>query len=424
MLTMRSIVRAALANCHLEIQNKLEIQNVLYDIVDVVEASHMNKEISDLQKKLVASELSTEILRTEMNVLSSDKVFNDLEFDRIRSKAVYVRECLVHDLASILSERKQISDYLKRIRELEDRVVELVSFVEKGGQRGNAENVPPPIRTDLQSVDTADPIYEFADSVVQRINKSSIASKCPNGLHTQLNFPKKLGSLEDVCLLLTLSYLDISVVLNVSQVNRHLFARLDRLFQNGSLLVKESWLTVSLELMEVDDTIENNSQVTDLSVIDVEGCERSVTSASDINKAHSINATDESAGSVSMKGPGGEARYFGKFSMLLAAADMLPTGLTAGVMSAVGVKMNAIPSSPASSNGSTYVNSSSVKKIGGNPSNYPISAPGVQSILPAPSSSGGLTREIAESLSKKLSGNQHFLCIGLFYFMNISCATF
>ena len=408
---MKSFVRTALANCYLEIQNRLEIQSVLFDIVDVVEASHSDKELSDLQKKLVASELATENLRTEINVLSSDKVSNDLEFDRIRSEAVYVRECLVHDLASILSERRQISDYQKRIRELEDKIVDLVRLVENGAQRGNNVNVPPLIKTELQSVNNADPTYEFADSVVQKISKSSITSSCSNELHALLKIPKKLGSLEDACLLLILSYLDISVVLNVSQVNRFLFARLDHLFQNGSLLVKETWLTSSLQLMELDDTIENNSQITDLSVVDVEGCEISVSSASDMKKTDFISAPDESAGSIPAKCPGGEGRYFGKFSMLLAAADMLPTGLTAGVMSAVGVKMNAIPSSPAGSNGSTCVKSSSAQKNGGSTATYPIVAPGIPSTLPVPSSSGGLTREIAESLSKKLSGKNHFLCI-------------
>ena len=74
-------------------------------------------------------------------------------------------------------------------------------------------------------------------------------------------------------------------------------------------------------------------------------------------------------------------------------------------MNAVGVKMNVIPSSPASSsNGSSYGKNNSVSKPANTSAVAPVVVNGVAVGSGGTISAGGLTREIAESLSKKLSG--------------------
>ena len=72
-------------------------------------------------------------------------------------------------------------------------------------------------------------------------------------------------------------------------------------------------------------------------------------------------------------------------------------------MNAVGVKMNVIPSSPASSsNGSSYGKSSSASKAVSAATLPGTVVTGVALSSGAPTSTGGLTREIAESLARKL----------------------
>lgn len=410
LLKMMSFIGVTLANCHLEIQSRLEIENVLNEIIGVVEISHMERELLDLQQKLAASELSTQNFEVEINDLSIDKMAYDSEFDRIRSEAVYVRECLVHDIVSILSERRQINDYQNRIRELEDRIVDLINFIESGRHKEDSGNELPSKTNNIQQADIVDlqHTYEFADSIVQNISKSNAISYQSDQLNSTRRFPQLISNLDNTCLLLTLSFLDTSVVLNVSQTNRELCARLNQLFQNGSTIVKKSWLTRSIESTASDQTVANNLPIIDLIVVSEE-CGKSISSSSDTTRSHPVSAADELTSSSISRGPAGEGRYFGKFSMLLAAADMLPTGLTAGVMSAVGVKMNAIPSSPASiSSGSSFGKSGSTQKYGSMATASPTlaSASGALSTTSsALSSGGGLTREIAESLSKKLSGD-------------------
>lgn len=409
---MHSFLRTTLSICHLEIQGRLDVEKVMDDMIGVVEMSWIEKDLLDVRKQLAASKTLANMLATEANELKREKEFYDTELERIRSEAVSVRECLVQDFSSILSERRHINKYQRRIRELEDKVIELVQFVKNGSQ--NEGDVNQPFRSidpQMSDENSFNQSYKFADSVVEAISSVDSASRLPTLQDSTSDPHDLLSGLEDSNLLLILSYMDVSAVSVVSQLSRHIFARLDILFQNESGSVKDSWLT-RRNTQNSTAPLTNGHQSGDLTVevtknADAEGSYVGSSETTNGTKSPQTNGNGNGLDGPqsATKTPSGDARYFGKFSMLLAAADMLPTGLTVGVMNAVGVKMNVIPSSPASSsNGSSYGKNNSVSKPANTSAVAPVVVNGVAVGSGGTISAGGLTREIAESLSKKLSG--------------------
>jgi hypothetical protein len=402
---MSSFLGRTLSNCYIDIQSRLDVESVVNEMVSVVEIYSLEENLFHLRNQLAESHNLANSLKVEADSLRKEKSDTDSEFDRIRSEAISVREHLVHDIASVVSESRQIKKYQARIRELEARESELIHFVKYGGGREINSVIQPKNDTvNGPPTDSYSPAhYEFADTIVEGINEVSISNTTPIQYLAPRKCPKLLKDLENKLLLLYISFLDVSEVLIIAQINRQLFARLDQLFQNGSTIPKAAWL-ISLP----------DSVVVAAAASDVNAKNLAIDLGSNDDLSDAVPAVVEKVShdvstpvgaAASAKIPAGEGRYFGKFSMLLAAADnLLPNAITSGVMNAVGVSRNNVTASPTSSshnNGSNGNNKTNLHTSNG--ASGSIQA-GVYSHSPAPSSSGGLTREIAESLSKKLTG--------------------
>jgi hypothetical protein len=407
---MSSFLGRTLSNCYIDIQSRLDVENVLKDMVSVVEIYSLEENLLHIQNQLVESHKLANTLKVEADSLRKEKSDCDSEFDRIRSEAISVREHLVHDIASVVSESRQIKKYQARIRELEARESELIHFVKYGGGREiNSVIIPKNDTINIPPTDSYSPAqYEFADSIVEGISDVLKVNTTPIQLVAPRKCPKLLKDLENKLLLLYVSFLDVSEVLIIAQVNRQLFARLDQLFQNGSTIPKAAWLISLPDSIVVaaaaSDVIAKNLAIDSLNNDDSSD---NVPAVAD-KASNDVSTPVGAAAAAGAKMPTGEGRYFGKFSMLLAAADnLLPNAITSGVMNAVGVSRNNVTASP--TNSSLHSSSNGNSKTHLHPSNGTSGSiqAGVYSHSPAPSSSGGLTREIAESLSKKLTGKHY-----------------
>jgi hypothetical protein len=402
---MSSFLGRTLSNCYTDIQSRLDVESVINDMVSVVEIYSLEENLLQLRHQLTESHNLAKTLKVEADSLRKEKSDTDSEFDRIRSEAVSVREHLVHDIASVVSESRQIKKYQARIRELEARESELIHFVKYGGGR-EINSVIQPMNDTVNGppTDAYSPAqYEFADSIVEGISEVIVVNTTPTQLLAPRKCPKLLKDLENKLLLLYISFLDVSEVLIVAQINRQLFARLDQLFQNGSAIPKAAWL-ISLPDSIIVSAAASDINTKNLAIESGKNDDSSDALPAVVEKAtHGVSAPVGAAASAKI--PAGEGRYFGKFSMLLAAADnLLPNAITSGVMNAVGVSRNNVTASPTSSSHNSSSNGNSKTNLPtSNGASGSIQA-GVYSHSPAPSSSGGLTREIAESLSKKLTG--------------------
>ena len=403
---MSSFLGRTLSNCYVDIQSRLDIEGVVNDMLSVVEIYSLEEDLLDLRKQLSESHHLTNILKVETDSLRKEKINFDSEFDRIRSEAISVRELLVHDIASIVSESRQIKKYQARIRELEARESELIHFVKYGGGREiNSVAQSTNDAVDIQPTDSYSPAqYEFAESLVEGINE--VLNVNTTSIHhlALRKCPKLLKDLENKLLLLYISFLDVREVPIVAQINRQLYARLDQLFQNGSTITKAAWL-ISLPESVVVATVSSNVDTKNTASVSTHDDNSSDAAAAVVVEKASPDISSPVGATTAAKTPAGEGRYFGKFSMLLAAADnLIPNAITSGVMNAVGVGRNNVAASPSNS---THISSSSSSSKANlhvsNGTNGSIQA-GVYNHNSAPSSSGGLTREIAESLSKKLTG--------------------
>lgn len=336
--------------------------------------------------------------------------------------------------------------------------------------KGNNNN---PVFTYGFNVSYEDPQLAFfipTTPIVTAITPASIVNKS-----------KLLTDIDDINFLMVTSYLDLSEISNLARTNRQLFIRI-----NGDKLIKMNVIdnklsnsiaeisNDSISINNRQNNIENNTENNLQNSIHNDNTPANTLSkttshsnkiapstpiqngSNNINNSNNTNNTSiatELNDSRTIKTPNGDTRIYGKFSMLLAAADtILPSGLTANVLNAVGVKMNSVVLSPTSSsssskgsssassgsssynsnssgsslNGTTSTNStnSSTKKMNNIPISNSIILSSTQSntntntnayynspynlntnASPNQSiSSGGLTREIVESLSKKLSG--------------------
>lgn len=404
---MTSFLGRTLSNCYIDIQSRLDVESVIKEMVSVVEIYSLEENLLHLRNQLTKSHDLAHNFKVEADSLRKEKSNCDSEFDRIRSEAISVREHLVHDIASVVSESRQIKKYQARIRELEARESELIHFVKYGGGREiNSVMQPKNDAVDMVQTDSYSPTqYEFADSIVEAISEDLNVNSTPIQLLISQKCPKLLKDLENKLLLLYISFLDVSEVLIVALTNRQLFARLDKLFQNGSAIPKAGWL-ISLPDSVVVAAAASDVNAKNLKNDSGYNNHLSSTTPALVEKVPNDVSTPVGAAATA-KMPAGEGRYFGKFSMLLAAADnLLPNAITSGVMNAVGVSRNNVTANPTSSSHNSSSNGNSHSKTNlhtGNGTSGGIQA-GVYSHSPAPSSSGGLTREIAESLSKKLTG--------------------
>jgi hypothetical protein len=337
-----SFIDDTLSQCQRVILDRLEIEKVVTDMVGVVEIFWIGHDLKELQIKLAVSNARSETLIEETQNLLKEKAVYDLELDRIRSEAASVRESLVHDVGFILSESKKNDQYQKRIKELEERVLELV-HCDRNNDRNIMDNESNNTTTPLQQrlSNNGEFQYEFSNAFTENTLECA-ANPSPILSVSIQKFSNLIFSLEDSTFLLAISYLEMVEVSNVAFLNRRLFIRIGKLLQYESKINKDDWL-----LNQSDSLISIDPQ--QLNVTHEIGGGFSLEKASE-NTSPSVNGIDLPS-SIPISGTPsknihGEGRLFGKFSMLLAAADtMLPPGLTAGMMNGVWNPLAFAPSS-------------------------------------------------------------------------------
>ena len=407
---MSSFLGVTLSNCYIDIQRRLDVEKVVNDIVNVVEIHSMEESLISLRRSLQKSNDLIHVLELQTSQLLTEKETTDSEFERIRSEAVKVREVLLHNVVSIISQSKQSEMLCKKNRDLEESGFDPVNLV----SADVAPTADAQIEYDAGTTESASS-YVFSASSAVEIKNVHIEKDASAHVASK-KCPKLIGDLEDKLLLLCVSFLDVSEVLIVAQINRRLFARLDQLFQNGSAIPNASWLICLQDSSSVSSASRGtSSEVLDAFSHDTEVCDNESpklsNAAGKVLTSPGVASVADETPNGTAKIPTGEGRYFGKFSMLLAAADnLLPNALTNSVMNAVGAS-RVVPSSPA---GSASSNTDNIVKTplqtkngttnGNGTTHTPVS--NIPSISPVavPSSAGGLTREIAESLCKKLTG--------------------
>lgn len=405
---MSTSVAESLVCCYDEIMTMLDIEKVMDDMLTSVEVHSMESLLQSMEEQLELSQNLHGILKIESESLVAKSNWNIAEFERMRSEAISVRDILIIDVTNILLKNAQVEKYQKRIRELEGKETQMLPIMKNGASNLTSSAVSHDDESPIQLIYAEPPataLYVFADSLKGEAVKNTDSDPDFDDALISRLCPELIEGLEDKLLLLYVSFLDVSDVLIVSQLNRRLFAKLDQLFQNGSSIPKASWL-INGSRSSPKPVVDDPSSAVNIAPAQVIEINKVEATLNDGGAVVAILPGDGAESSSSRKSSPAEGRYFGKFSMLLAAADnLLPNALTNGVMNAVGVN-RVVPSSSAGSTNSV----SNGKSVSSNKNGIERSVTfqtGVNGTAPSSSSSatGGLTREIAESLSKKLSGN-------------------
>jgi hypothetical protein len=393
MTSLTTFVELRLSGAQTDISCRIETHSILQDIVAAVEEFHLEEVKLQLVSNLNELSQRNGALQHDIETLRQEKAQSDNELWRIKAEAEGVRDALIQDVGYVLYESRSTERYRERIRELENRVLELsqrpaVAALptaspasthapssssspnsSNNGQLTQAASESEPPRTPMPS--TASSIRSPSPTPTP-IPANTSTDPPPSGPSADANGNSKqpaepaigpadgppLTRLEDALFAAVLGYLDKKETTRVALTSRRSFVRCMQTANIHTKVDTKTWGVASRPTAEV-----------------VEAPPAAVTPA-----------------------PPSKS----KFSMLFAAAD---TVLPGALMNVVGAGFEAIGGSRDRSTSSTASTSSrptvSTAPLPPTPTPAGAFSPLMGNGTPGPGDV--LTREMAESLAKKLS---------------------
>jgi hypothetical protein len=258
---MEGFIRNATEVYHQDLKIKLEVFNVVNDIVDDVEECASVNSMKRAEKNLMVSEKIVESMVQKIREVQAKNVRLDEQVVTMKKLASKTRETFVKDIGFFLAENKQVTKLKDRIATLELRLSRLAEYESdeslKNEQKGDKDKARPEcvanneestsVSDDKLSssrtseVDLTAPLSSVALVPVAADNSSSVGAALLN----QGSAPKEqqmfLYDLDDNLLLAVFPYLETSEVLNVSQVCRYMLQKIYLLFGMEMSLIVPEW---------------------------------------------------------------------------------------------------------------------------------------------------------------------------------------
>ena len=234
---MNSFMKPALDTYFSEVQAKIEVYDVVRELVDEVEIWDMENNLNRANKTLELTQQLNEEIVSRMKKLHDKNTCLSDELTKIKQGAITTREVFVKDIGHFLSENKQVQKLKDKIAELETR---LNNYALHG--------------TDILEEDThaqEDGEAGASDETSSEVPEGSVDANAPLSSVVSISFAEKkkekqeqqmfLYDLDDEFLLNVFSYLDTVEVLHVAEVCKYAFKRVVVLFQMDSSIAVPEW---------------------------------------------------------------------------------------------------------------------------------------------------------------------------------------
>jgi hypothetical protein len=319
-----------------------EVELILKDLVYHVEIFSNHQRINELLEDLESAKKVGIQLLHTLDTLDQEKKVIQASFSDIKSKSIRAREKFVLQIGTLLRSSRQISIYQTKIDELKMKLRE-VEEVKNNSIEDIKKNKDIITNKNVTTNKDLEVITESSSLPLVKIKISAL---------------DKILKLDNETILNTFSYLNTIEVLNFAQSCRMMFKRVNQLFGMESLLKMESWESdyqnsTSSHSKSVQDKKEKNSN-------------HLITNG---NHSDTSSTARSSPSNTSISTP-----LNGQFPI---ATNITPSVQTIGSVTPINL--------------TTPTNTSS---------NHQSPNPAAQSGL------SGITREMAESLSKKLNPSE------------------
>ena len=349
MSTISSFIQQRFADIQSLVANRIETNDVLLDMVAVIEEFHEGEERKKHIRDIETANSKNATLQKEIERLRQEKNNSDAELMRIKMEAEAVRDALIHDVGYILYESKSIQKHKERIHELENRVLELsqqrpmMTVIQASPSSSSINSPLPPTPPDnvsshLSIIGTATaaaneppstplhiplsvrtqspvPLNDIAShsTMIKESNGSSDVTHPVMELNgAERNRQSYLLRLDNRILHVLTSFLSRNDTMQIARSNRRLFVRLNVLMGMDSKIETIHWTVGATAEKNIDEVLTDQKQLSPPSIV--------VAATTPAVAQTATNSTTKS-----------------KFSMLFAAADnVLPSSLTASMMTVVG----------------------------------------------------------------------------------------
>ena len=345
MSTISSFIQQRLADIQSSVANRIETNDVLLDMVAVIEEFHEAEERKKHIREIETANSKNAALQKEIERLRQEKNDSDAELMRIKMEAEVVRDALIHEVGYILYESKSIQKQKERIHELENRVLELsqqrpimtvlqASPSSSSSSNSSSSPLPPTppdhVSTHLSAVNEPPstpmnvplsvrttqspvPLNDFAShsATIRESNGSNDVTHPVVELSAaESDRESRLLRLDNRMLLVITSFLSRKDTMQIARLNRRLFVRLNVLLGMESKIETTTWGVCVTADISINEGLTEQKLLPPPVIV-----------ATTKPAAHTTASSSTKS----------------KFSMLFAAADnVLPSSLTAGMMTVVG----------------------------------------------------------------------------------------
>lgn len=209
---------------------KMEVYNVVRDMVDDVENWDAENKLRKAQTNLSITQKLNDLVIAKMKRLQEKNAAMGLELSKLKLKATGTRERFVSDIGVFLSENKQVKKLKDKINDLEAKLQHMSLYGYENESDTAKEDIPESVTAGTEADQNAAPSEEAAD------NTADAVVVAPS--REQQMF---LYDLDDEFLLHVYSYLETVDIIHCAQVNRFLLKKIYIQFDIESTLVQAEW---------------------------------------------------------------------------------------------------------------------------------------------------------------------------------------
>lgn len=219
---MKSSMESYISDLHL----KMEVYNVVRDMVDDVENWDAENKLRKAQKNLSSTQKLNELVIAKMKRLQEKNAAMGLELSKLKLKATGTRESFVRDIGAFLSENKQMKKLKDKINDLEAKLQHMSLYGYENESDTKEENPESAAETEHNAVQSETASDNTVNAVVVVPTRE------------QQMF---LYDLDDEFLLNVYSYLETVDIIHCAQVNKYLLKKIYIQFEIESTLVQAEW---------------------------------------------------------------------------------------------------------------------------------------------------------------------------------------
>uniref|UniRef100_A0A7S3LZC2 F-box domain-containing protein n=1 Tax=Spumella elongata TaxID=89044 RepID=A0A7S3LZC2_9STRA len=210
---------------------KIEVYNVVRDMVDDVETWDAENRLRKTQNNLSSTQKLNDVIISSMKRLQEKNAAMGLELSKLKLKASGTRESFVRDIGSFLSENKQMKKLKDKINDLEAKLQHM-SLYGYDNESDAAQEV-----TSSELSPESESIAETGTTQAAEINSG--ASQAVETLKKEQQM--FLYDLDDEFLMNVFSYLETVEVLHCAQMNKYMVKKVYILFEIESTMVQPEW---------------------------------------------------------------------------------------------------------------------------------------------------------------------------------------